>query len=720
MLQSAKWIGGNTVVKKQFSLDNIDMNSQLVVTGLGYYVCFLNGQRVGDIELAPSYTEYRKRVEYDVYDVSGLLIEGVNEIVIFLGQHWNTSMTEEELQFKPYYCGEVMAIARLMVNGKSIVTDETWECTAGPVVESSIYDGEFFDERIIAVQKNWKPVTLIDNPTTLVRRLLPPIRTIDRIKPISTYEIENSYYLDFGVNIAGKVEIIGNFVEGQEIVLEHAEVIHEDGTLNKGSLRTAKATDRFIAKGGRSTYRPFFTYHGFRYAKISSSHPINWNELEVVACDIHSDLEEICSFTCSESKIADIAKMMKRTFANNLMSIPTDCHQRDERQGWLADAQLSCESEIYMYDMQAMMHKFLDDIIDTMQEDGRLGAFTAPTCYYGESMMWQACYYLYVYYLVIYYEDLDIVHEHYPYLSKYATYLATKETPQGLSLGGLGDWLSLHDTKEEMIRDATYIDFLDKMRLFAGIVGRKNEADQYENKCSEWKVAFHERYYSTHESTNRNSGYYGACNEIGQFANALAICFDITPDKDRDRVIEKFVYDLTIARGEAQLTTGLIGTKYVFDALEKIGRDDIALALIRRNSYPSWGFMLAHGATTVWERWEYMTDIEMNSHCHTPLAAPYKWLITRLLGVNMPTICDGIPTFVLTPMDNTGIDELGGHLKTRYGTIIIKVLQVQELMRVIFTVPEGCRAILQQQLYGEGKHEVNIRRENEHEISSDL
>ena len=715
MINQALWIGGGDLLRRTFTVEELPAKAQLLITGLGYYVCYINGKRVGDIEAAPSYTYYEKRVEYNRFDVTALLRRGENVLAIMLGSHWPKSCSPESLRFKPYYKGENMALCALEADGRPLVLSGVqFKAHSSPVLESGIYDGEVYDasaepqgwREIGLDDRGWKNAELKANGAELTESYIPPVRIVQRLEPAAVWHTKDGNVYDFDVNIAGKLTIEGDFVPGSRIMMRHAECIFpKTHMLNTGSLRTARATDTYIARGGGETYTPFFTYHGFRYAQISSDAPENLERIRVIADDVHTDVQSICEFETDNAQLNAVFSMMRRTFLNNMYSIPTDCHQRDERQGWLGDAQLSCESILHCFDAADFYRKYLDDIADTIADDGNICYFTAPPLYMGESLMWSGAYYMIVEVLYRLFDDSETLKKHYPHLCRYYAWLEGREQGGFPQIGGLGDWLGIAHTDEKQIRDAVYIDFTDKMAQFAAALGDAESSARYTGKCVILRQRYNELYYSPHESTERNSGYYGSCDGISQLGNALPLCFDIPDPKDRPRIVEKLVYDLKYARGTLFPTTGLIGTKYLFEALEKAGRSDLALDLLLKRDYPSLGFILKKGATTVWERWEYMTDNEMNSHCHTPLAAPCKWLVARLAGITHPREENGGFVFTVDPYFTRKLRFVRCSLRTRGGTISVRWERRQKGFALFVEAPENAQVCFRGKRYGGGKIE---------------
>lgn len=714
MINRAEWIGGNNLLRKTFYLKNIE-KAVLQITGLGYYVCYINGKRVGDIRAAPSYTYYKKRVEFNEFDVTDLLRKGENVLAVMLGAHWENGYRAEDLKYKPYYTGENMLRCALVCGETCVLSDTDFKVHSSPVTESGIYYGETYHAALEPLgwkeigynDAAWQNAVKKENGARLTKSYLPPVRITQKIAPVKKWKVENGYVYDFGVNISGVLTIEGEFPAGCTVTMRHAEnIFPRTHKLNTGSLRIARATDCFIAKGGKEIYTPFFTYHGFRYAEVSCRDFETLKHIRVTANVVHTDVKSIFEFECDNRQLNEIVAMMRRTFLNNMYSVPTDCHQRDERQGWLGDAQLSCESELYAFDAADFYRKYLDDVADAVTEDGNVFYYTAPPAFSGEGLMWSGAYYMIADALYRLFGDLQTLKKHFGKLSGYYKWLESREENGFPQIGGLGDWLGIAHTDEGQIRDAVYIDFTQKMADFSSALGKTEDEKIYRAKIGTLKRLYNERYYSPHESTQRNSGYYGACADISQLGNALPLCFDIAEEKDVARITQKLIYDLTEARGGLQLTTGLIGTKYLFDALQKTGNDAVALDLLLKKNYPSWGFMLKKGATTVWERWEYMTDNEMNSHCHTPLAAPFKWIVTRLAGLTFPKTENGEVVFSVNPYCSEKLKYVKASLATAYGTIRIEWEKKESGFRLTAQAPQNCKIFFNGKLYADGKLQI--------------
>lgn len=711
-LWQANWIGGDYLLRTSFMLETLPEKALGFATGLGYYELYVNGRKVDESRrLSPSLTEYSKRIEYQCYQLLPYLRKGENVVGIMLGAHWkqNPDGSNEECYQDVFYRGPVKALFQMEMeisgSRQVICSDSGWRCSPGPVVFSGIYDGEFYDARRRQDgwcspgfdDGAWKAVTVFDRTTAeLTAEILPAIRDNRAYPPKNIYRLENGdYVVDFGYNLSGVVGIKIRGKPGHRVSIRHAEVLNKDGSIDQRNLRWAKAEDVYIcASEEEEFYRPHFTYHGFRYIQISG-YVGELGKRDVTAFHFYSSVEQIGYFKSSDSRLNKIHDMMKRSLCNNLQSIPLDCPQRDERQGWMGDAQVSARGLIANYDMQWFYRKWLLDISDGQAEDGNIPSMTAPAWLNIEGLSYTCAYYVIVWCLYRYYDDVSAVRLHYDRLARFFAYLERHENASGLlTLTGLDDWLGVEPTPEGHIRDALYFEFAKIMSVFASVMENNKDKAYYKEKAERIRIAYNNTYYGMRGHTKKDSGYYGDCYYMGQLNNAMPICMDMTNAWEEEAIFEAFRYELTEARGDIQLTTGLIGTYYLFEALIKLRFDDIAYRLFKRNAYPSYGFMIKHGATTVWERWQYRTCNEMNSHCHPGLAAPDVWFYRVAAGIEYSLDQNHRAVFTIKPYLNGSLKEVDASQKTPWGKIAVHWKKDADKVLLYLEIPVNTTASL--------------------------
>ena len=711
----AQWVTGNAI-GTVFKTAQKPLRAKLFVSGLGYYHCYLNGIKVGDLHASPAYTDYSKRTEYQVFDVTDR-IETKNSLYILTASHFERGVRDCR-----YYGGEQMAICQLHLHyadgsTEYIASGENFEATEiTPYVSTSVYNGEVCDMRLADENflckypggKDWKRAQTTENPTHLFAQTSPGVRVKREHRPLRKYDLGGGRVVyDFGVNITGVLKVTASGERGAKLVLRHSELLNADHTLHCQTSRIARAEDIFIFGGeeGKSstyTYIPQFTYHGFRYAEVMYE-GAETAENGVIALEIATCLRETGKFRCANVQLNRIHKMMKQTLANNLYSVPTDCSQRDERQGWLGDAQIAMPAVLCLWDAQQFYRHYLREIALGQNEDGSYTQLCAPPFVGGETLLWTGAFYMMAEELWRHYDDVETVREYYPALCRFYQSLARHETGKGMDIDNLhvGDWLGQY-TSENHSCLAVYCDFAAKMAKFAKVLGKEDEEAHYRAEFVRLREKYNRLYYFT---TPDKSGAYGDTNEIGQYMNAISICFGLEPEGEEKKVADTLAFEVEYSRGTPTLTTGLVGTKYLFRALAMMGRNDLALQLFLKKQYPSWGFMLKKGATTVWERWEYLTDNNMNSHCHSPLASPLTWLYEELCGIRVEQGEQGA-YIRLQPYYSKEIGYCEGETETCWGKVRLRWEWKGKKRRTVFEIPPNAYAIFRGVRYGNGRFEV--------------
>lgn len=722
---TADWIGGGGLLRKSFKLESLPGEALAFVTGLGYYELYVNGKRAGNRGLLPSVTDYKKRIEYQCVDLKPLLRKGENVIGIMLGAHWKQKPDGSRAQCYQdvYYRGPLKARFQMRLDypdGKheDITSGTDWKCASGPIVYSSIYDGEWYDASLEQPgwdspgfkDSGWDGVTRIpDVGAVMSPEILPPIRDTKKMAPVSITKLpDGDFVVDFGVNISGVAQIAVENQKGKPVLMRFAEVVYPDGSIDQRNLRWAEAKDTYVPDTNeRRVYRPRFTYHGFRYAQVSG-YEGELTKRDITAFHFHSDVEPAGRFKCSDARLNKVHSMMQMSLINNLQSMPLDCHQRDERQAWMGDAQVVVYANMANYDMQWFYRKWLLDIADMQAEDGNLYSMTAPAWLNIEGLSYSCAYYVVVWCLYRYYDDIGAVKEHFDNLERFFAYLTTREDGQGLlTLTGLNDWLGTEPTDEKHIRDALWYEFAFVMAEMAKAIGKKERAKYYANKAKNIKDAYNNAYYGMRGHTHKDSGYYGDCYYMGQLNNAMPICMGMVEPEYQKEVEEALRYELTEARGQTVMTTGLIGTRYLFDALIRLRYDEIAYQLFKRNDYPSYGFMIKHGATSVWERWQYRTCNEMNSHCHPGLAAPDVWFYEIAAGISgYEKDKDGRIVFTLAPWFDGKLKSVSASRHTPWGTVSVSWKKEAGRVKVDIQVPVNTSARFRGKILFSGNHSV--------------
>jgi len=666
-----RWISGGNELRKEFHLDGKVVRARVYVTALGYYELRINGEKIGDHVLDPGWTTYQKRMLYVTYDITRQLRSGANAVGVMLGGGWAT-MTSVRLPKAPYQKPTLLLQMNIeLENGKqiSVVSDESWKATAAPVTSDSIFDGEVYDARLETPgwdlpgfdDASWKNVQAVEGSQgVLSAQMMPPIRVTDTIVPVRLTNPQPGVYVyDMGQNFAGWVRLRVSGPRGTEVKLRFAELIYEDGTINQENLFGAKARDIYVLKGqGIETWEPRFTYHGFRYVEVTGL-PSAPNMDTVRGRVVHSAVGETGSFVASKQILNDIQRLIRWSELNNLQSVPTDCAQRDERMGWLCDLQVTAEEAMPNFDMAALYTNFVRNIQDVQGPDGSI-TDTVPEKW-GSRPADPACGTAYpqlCWYMFQQYGDRRILEENYEGLRKYIQSLQSRAPDNVLRTSSYGDWVAIDPAPAALTSDAYYYFDVMIMQRVAHVLGKTADVEAYAQLASKIKEAFDREFYDS------KTGNFGNGT---QTANALAALL-ATPDQ-LPRLTTNLLYDI-IYKHNTHLTVGYLGGRTVMPLLTRSGHADLAYDLAIQTTYPSWGFMLARGATTLWELWQERTGPEMNSHDHKMLGGSIgAWYYQALAGINPDEDSEGYRRLRVAPQIVEDLHWVSGSIETIKGTI---------------------------------------------------
>lgn len=683
----ASFLTGGTLLRREFEIHGEPLAAFLSFTGLGYCEAYVNGERVGRDVLFPSYTVYEKTVEYTVQDVTALLKKGRNVVGLMLGGHWelDESLYAGGVYSQAFYRGQCMGICRLdleLEDGSrlAVCSDGDWQASRSPILFSSVFDGEHYDARL--EQPGWctpefdasawsRAAVCSKGTETLRYSYLPPVRVTEVMAVAAIRKIEGDYVVDFGQNFAGWIRLTVQEEKGREIRIRYAETLYEDGTVNMENLRNAKATDIYICKGGgQECYEPRFTYHGFRYVQISGLSKLT--EKEVDGRAVHTDNTRIGNFSCSHEEFNRIYRAMVWTMRSNMHSIPTDCCQRDERQGWMADAGVSAEFGVLNFDLQGFYRKWFRDIRDTQLPDGSLPLAGAPG-WPRDTFIWKIGYHMTLRSLYLYTGDRRIVMENYEALKNYEAYMHSTLEDGLIPYDFYNDWLAIEFANNLMIANAFFVDFYNAMILFAKTTEDEEGLSLFQGRRAALIDKINENFYGWCLDNPLGTGYYGTCDTMAAAPEAMALEYGIVPERLQEKVEDALLWQLTKSRGSIQFPTGILTSGILVDCLAHRGHDEVACRLLDREDYPSLRFMLSHGATTIWERWQYLVGNEMNSHNHPALCSLGTWFFKSLCGLRQiwPRK-DGTAQVKLRPFIPEDMDRAEMEIKTHWGLIRLK------------------------------------------------
>ncbi|WP_109508646.1 family 78 glycoside hydrolase catalytic domain [Nocardioides speluncae] len=674
------------LLRKEVDLGDKEVTrARVYASARGVYELRLNGERVGDAELAPGWTAYDKRIDYQTYDVTDQVRAGENVLGAEVAPGWYTGKVA--MFGTDVYGTDTSVIAELVVeyaDGTSTVigTDESWRTSGGPTVEADLLDGEAYDARVAAeidgwdepgfdaeTAESWDPVAVREEPTGVLEpqtavdvRVTEELETAERIDSPT----EGVYLYDLGQNMVGHVRLTLQGQPGQTVKIRHGEVLNPDGTLYTANLRTAKATDYYtFASGEPETFEPSYTFHGFRYVEISGVDEAP-DAADLVGVVVGTDGNLTSTLDTSSDLVDQLHSNIVWGMRGNFLSIPTDTPARDERMGWTGDINVFARTAAYNMDAQSFLTKWLQDLRDTQRPNGSLPgvAPTVPGRFDGgyESAGWMDAGVHVPWTLWQAYGDTDVIRENYDMMKRYVDFLAADSTNHIRSAGGYLDWLNLDDPTPADVLDTAFV--AKSTREFAQMakaVGNDADAAAYQQRYEAIRDAYRAAFISADGTVKGDS----------QTAYILTLTNDLEPADRRDAVVDQFVQ--TLERRDYHLSTGFLGVDGLLPALTEAGRTDIAYRLLQHENYPSWGYEIGWGATTVWERWNSINpdgtfnDVGMNSFNHYAYGAVGEWMYGTMAGVSAAE--PGYRKVRIAPEPGGGIDEVDYSHETPYGTV---------------------------------------------------
>ncbi len=689
-----QWIGGEGLLRKGFTLPWKVVRARAYITAIGYYELHVNGKKIGDNVLDPAWTVYSKRVLYSTYDVTPELKEGANAVGVMLGGGWATEVAGNIPA--SYKAPELLFQMNIqLADGKtvSISSDTTWKTAKGPIVSDSIYDGDIYDARLEKPgwdepgynDSGWAPAREEQGTEGAISaEMMPPIRVVETLQPRSMTNPEPGVYVyDFGQNFAGWAELRVRGPRGTKVEMRFSELLYPNGMPNRQNLRSAKARDIYILNGmGLEVYQPHFTYHGFRYVELTG-YPGTPNLNTIEALVVHSDVHTIGSFSSSREILNKIQHLIYWGQLSNLYSIPTDCDQRNERQGWMGDAQASAPEAMMNFNMAAFYTNFIRDIRDAQKPDGEVPD-TVPLKYgrYPADPAWGTAYPLLCWYMWQNYGDRRILQENYEGLKKYEEFLQSRAQGNVLRYSYYGDWVAVVPTPGALVSDAYYYRDTEVLANIAKILGKTEDAESYAKLAGVIKDAFNKTFF------NATTGKYA---NGSQTAQAMALAMGLVPAQDRGEVNGDLTNNI-VYQYNTHLTTGFIGAKYLLPALTEDGRSDLAYELAARKTFPSWGFMVERGATTLWELWQDKVGPSMNSHNHIMFGSIGAWFYHALGGINLGPNGEGYRHILIEPNIVENLDWASASVQTVRGLVSCSWVQKQGKVVMNVVIPPNSNA----------------------------
>ncbi len=669
-----------SLLRHTFSISKQVRSARLYATSLGSYQLHLNGRRVGDQILAPGWTDYQKQIVYQTYDVTSELQQGNNTIGALLGDGWYaTGLFTMQRRFS-YGPPPIRFLAQLEITYTDgtqdiIVTDRSWKTTQSAVMASEIYNGEIYDARLEKAgwdqssfsDIDWSPVNV--EPATqasLTAQNFQPIRIERTLEPIGVMNPKPGVYVfDMGQNMVGWARLHVHGPRGTRVTMRFGEVLDDKGQFYRENMRTAKEADSYTLSGnGAETFQPHFTYHGFRYVEVTG-YPGKPERNAIEGLVFHTDAPTSIEFHSGNSTVNQLWSNILWGQRGNFESVPTDCPQRDERLGWMGDAQVFWRTATYNANLDAFSHKFARDIREAQSDHGEYPDFSPRVGITGVSTAgWADAGIIIPWTTYTQYGDKSILAENWSAMQKWMDHLKAAN-PDYLWLhargGDYGDWLAIGSvTPKDLIATAYWAYDASLMSQMATALGKTQDAEDYQHLFTQVRDAFDRAYVKADGTVGNGS----------QTSYVLALHMQLLPPQLRPQAAAKLVAD--IEAHQWHLTTGFLGTPYILIELSKSGYNNVAYRLLTSTSYPSWGYMVEHGATTMWERWNgnlMLDDPGMNSFNHYAYGAVAAWLYRYVAGIDEDPNYPGFQHILLHPQFNAALGDADATYQSSYGPI---------------------------------------------------
>ncbi len=687
--------------------------------GLGYGELYINGQKTDTSVLDPGWTDFTSRVLYRTFDITELLCSGENKIRVLLGDGW---MAHNHKYFvwskKPplpwYFEPRFLLNIRMEYENGEVETffpdADNCFCNKSEILSQNVFDGETYsalraaelaaqEKSALRTEDGWVPAVLAPMEAKRSAQVMPSIRETECIRPAGVVSISSAVYtVDMGINFSGflKIKVVGE--RGSTVKIRCSEVANEDNTVNQTNLRYAACTDEYILLGeGEEVYAPRFTYRGFRFAELTLTGKVKVIDIEGVR--VNSNSERIGTFSCSSEMLNRIYRMLINTEINNMHSVPTDCPQRDERLGWMNDNTLRLEQNFMNFDSQLFYEKWLDDLRDAQQKMGT-GAVpdSCPYCGYGlPTARWNATVFVSLpYYLHRYFGDLQPMKKHWRSVKWYMDFQKTKLTDEGLiDEYYVGEWCPpmkdsiLEDRQSAFAKDiknqlATSCFYYLECLLCQKMAVLLEDIEAHARFCKQaeaMKEAINAKYFDP-----VRGAYLPEC----QGNTIFPLYLDIVPDGYRAKV-EANLLRYIKEKDNYHLSTGSHMTRFLFEVLHSLGRDDVGVQILEQKTYPSFGYMLENGATALWERWEKSLGF-MTSHDHPMTGGFGVWFFKALGGLQIGLADEDESIVSIAPSVPENLEYVNCQRMMRNGKVACNWRRIANEIHYDIAVPWNTRA----------------------------
>lgn len=696
------------IFRREFILDKEVKTARLYISSYGLYQAEINGIRVGNRLFTPGWTSFENRVQYQAYDVTHMLNADGNAIGVTLGDGWYRAFKPNDHEIADFGTKSLDVIVQLEItftdNSKmDICSDEKWKSSTGPIMSSSIYNGEIYDARYEKPgwnmfdynDLNWSNVEIVKhNKSQLVWTQSPPVRKIQEIIPEKIfYTPHGDTVIDMGQNMVGWVQLKVKAPEGTVLRVRHAEALDKDGNFYIKNLRKAKQENIYICKGSGSVeiYEPSFSYQGFRYVAISG-YPSELDIEKFTGIVIHSDLENTGKFKCNDSLINQLQHNILWSQKGNFLDVPTDCPQRDERLGWTGDVQVFAQTACFNMNCAAFFTKWLKDLAADQRENGTVPHVIPDVLNRGASHGWQDAAVIVPWLIYRYYGDKQILEDQYNSMKSLVEFMRNEAGNQYIWIPKnyqLGDWLAFSTnrsdypgatTDKDLLANAYFYHSTDLLARASEVLNKDEEARFYGELSEKIKTAFASEYITPNGRLSSNT----------QTAYSVCLSFGLIPDDMKQHAANRLHEDVNKFK---HITTGFLGTPEICHVLSSYGYIEDAYFLLYRKEYPSWLYPVTKNATTIWERWDGIRtdgsfqDTGMNSFNHYAYGAVGDWLYRKVAGIDLDPDVPGFKSIILKPQPGGEMNDVFASYISPYGKIISEWKIVNEKFNYLVSIP---------------------------------
>lgn len=695
--------------RKAFQNTRQIVAARAYVSAAGLYELYINGQKIGDHRLDPMYTRFDRRTLYVTYDVTKNLQKGENAIGVLLGNGWYNFQSIGVWDFehapwrnRPVFCLD-LRITYSDGTTQVITSDNSWKTSLSPVIYNSIYTGEHYDARLEQPgwdqpgfdDHKWHRVISRQSPAqNIVAQAMQPIRNVEKIEPVSMKKMNDSTYIfNLGRNIAGVTQVTLNGDSNTVVRVIHAEKLYPNGYPDQSNVdyfldTTTRSFDPYatdiykLNSKGPETFMPHFNYKGFQYVEVRSNKPIKLSKKSLTAWFMHSDVKQVGYIHTSSDLINKIYAATNASYLSNLFGYPTDCPQR-EKNGWTGDAHIASETGLYNFDGITIYEKWLADHRDEQQPNGVLPSIIPSDGWgysWGNGPDWTSTIAIIPWNVYLFYGDSKILADNYSNIKRYVDHIQ-ELYPTGLTDWGLGDWAPVKSkTPVELTSSVYYYVDANILAKTAKLLGKTADAVTYSALALQIKNAVNAKYLNT------QTGQYGDGYQTEQ---AVPLYWGIVPDNLRQKAAA--ILAASVASNNYHLDAGILGAKAILSALSDNGQAETAYKLATQNTFPSWGWWIANGATTLYENWniDLKRDLSLN---HIMFGEISAWMFKALGGIKTDEMQPGFKNIVIQPCFVDGLVHFESSHMSPYGPIVSSWKREGSKIFYQLTVPAGCTA----------------------------